>query len=78
MKGQNVDKKGNVDNFPSCLKESLFHAGSGRIFKRVVFHVKKRNIHKSDGLKFCQNLWILWKIIFLARIRLFYRHLPPP
>jgi len=48
-RGQNVDKKGNVDNFPSYLQERLFHVGLGLFSSRAVFHVEKRNIHKSDG-----------------------------
>ena len=55
-RGQNVDKKGNVDNFPSYLQERLFHVGSGLFLPRAVFHVEKRNIHKSgvkENVKIC-------------------------
>jgi len=48
-RGENVDKNGNVDNFPSSRPESRFHLGASPFFDWEVFHVEKRNIHKSDG-----------------------------
>lgn len=61
---QNVDKTGYVDNIGEVIKKMRENKAGRSFGTQGVFHVEKRNIHKSDRGNLCRDLWITWIILF--------------